>query len=87
MIRKERKGVLYKEGGGGGGGGGGGQMKGLGQLMVLSSCLMAGLKKKRKINGGCRKQRGCSRWKHEMKSTTCEISQAVKFRNLRNSAS
>ena len=70
----------------GGGGGGRGKMKGLGQLMALSACLMAGSKKKRKINGGCRKRRGCSRWKHEMNSLHCEISQAVKFRNQRNSA-
>ena len=36
MKRKERKGVLYREGGGGGGGGGG-QMKGFGQLMTLNA--------------------------------------------------
>ena len=30
-------------------------MKGLGQLFVLSDYLLAGSKKKRKINGGCRK--------------------------------
>ena len=38
MIRKERKGVLYKEGGGGGGG----QMKGLGQSINGLKCLFNG---------------------------------------------
>ena len=83
LKRKERKWVLYRERA---------KIKGLGQLMALSAYLMAGSENKRKINGGCRKRRACTRRKmkgagDEQRNLRnfagCEISQPAKFCRLR----